>query len=106
MGAFSVGLGLYARAQYWDQFPAASRAGKDAFDPQHHCFTLDGTRHCDPEGASKTHTAHVVANIATGTGIVGALVIGAGVYLWLSGPKDVTVDVGRDHAGVAATVRF
>jgi hypothetical protein len=106
LGVFALGLGFYARAQYWDQFPAASRDGKDAADPQHHCFTLDGTRHCDPEGASKTHTAHVVANVATGTGIVSALVIGAGVYLWLTGPKGVQVDVGGDHAGVTATVRF
>lgn len=101
-----IGLGLYARSVYWQQFPAASRDGKDAQDAQHHCFTQGGTRHCDALGESKINTARKVSTVGTIVGIAGVLAAGAGAYLWWTAPNNVSVEVDRDHAAVAFTARW
>lgn len=101
-----IGLGLYARSLYWQQFPADSRDGKDAQDSQHHCFTFDGVRHCDALGASKINTARKVATVGTVVGIAGLVAAGVGTYLWWTAPRNVSVEVDRDHAAVAFTARW
>jgi len=101
-----LGLGLYGRSLYWQQFPPASRDGKDAADAQHHCFTSAGTRHCDAIGASHVATARKVAEAGTAIGIVGVIAAGVGAYLWWTAPASVTVEVGHDRAAIALTARW
>jgi tetratricopeptide (TPR) repeat protein len=106
LGGAGVALGLYGRSLYWEQFPADSRDGKDAQDAQHHCFTYNDTRHCDPLGASKVGTARKVASAGTIVGIVGVLAAGVGGYLWWTAPDSVSIEVDHDRAAVAFTVRW
>ncbi len=101
-----IGLGLYARSLYWAQFPPASQNGTDAQDPQHHCFTFGGTRHCDALGASKINTARRVGTVGTVVGIVGVLAAGVGGYLWWTSPQNVSIEVDRGRAAVAFTARW
>jgi tetratricopeptide (TPR) repeat protein len=106
LAAGAVGLGLYGRHLYWDQFPSASQDGKDAFDLQHDCFTVDGSRGCNARGQGELRTARNFGYASTATGVVAALVIGAGAYLWLTAPDSVSVDIGPGHAGAAFTASW
>jgi hypothetical protein len=101
-----IGLGLYGRSLYWQQFPDGSRDGKDAEDAQHHCFTFDGVRHCDALGASKINTARRVSTIGTIVGIAGVVAAGIGGYLWWTAPDSVSIEVAPDRAAVAFTARW
>jgi len=98
-----VALGFYGRTLYDRQFPGNDPSAPNASDPQHHCFTIDSARHCDPTGAGHITTARRVALAGTLTGVAGVLVAATGAYLWWRSPATVTVDVTADHAvtGVA-----
>jgi len=100
-----IGLGVYGRSLYDAQFPGGDPSTPDSSDA-HHCFTIGTTRHCDPAGASKLHTARRVSATGTAAGIAGAAVAIAGAYLWWRSPATVSVDVTADHAAVAVTASW
>lgn len=112
--AIAGGLGWWAQHSYWQQFPDASRDGQVAKDDQHSCWTQNEgtkiTRACNSIGASKLSTARTIAHVSTGTAIAGGIAVIGGAVLWLTAPRDeaprVTLDVGRDHAGVAWSRAF
>ncbi|HEY5923953.1 MAG TPA: tetratricopeptide repeat protein [Kofleriaceae bacterium] len=109
------GVGWWAQHSYWAQFPDASRDGQVAKDDDHPCWTRnEGTRivrECNSIGSDKLKTARTLAHVSTGSAIVGGVALVGGAILWLTAPRDeqttrVTLDVGRDHAGVAWTRAF
>jgi hypothetical protein len=101
-----IGLGFYGRSQYWSQFPQGASDGADVADATHHCFTALGARHCDAVGASHVATARKLEQAGVLTGIVGVVAAGVGAYFWITSPAQVTVELDRDHAGVAVTTRW
>lgn len=101
-----LALGFYGRSLYDRQFPNSDPSAPNASDPQHHCFTIDSVRHCDPTGASRITTARRVALAGTITGIAGLAVAATGAYLWWRSPATVTVDVTADHAVTGVTVAW
>jgi hypothetical protein len=113
--AAGIGLGLYARSAYWSEFPDGAKDGA-IMDANHNCWTeLVGTkieRQCNEIGQDHLASARRLSHISTAMGIVGALAIGAGAYLWWTAPKDeplpalgVAID---DHGltGVTLSGRF
>ena len=96
--AAGIGLGLYARSSYWSQFPDGAKDGA-IMDADHDCWTeLVNTkieRKCNELGQDHVSSARRLSHIGTAAGIVGALAIGAGAYLWWTAPADeLTPELG------------
>jgi tetratricopeptide (TPR) repeat protein len=108
-----LGLGLYARSYYWDQFPAAARDGKPVpRDTEHPCWTtLDSsgaiTRTCSQLGSERIDNARQLAQVSTAVTIGGGLVAVGGLVLWLTAPsaaERTQVDVAVFGDGASFTV--
>lgn len=99
--AAGLGLALYARHLYNDQF------GSDG-----PCFHLANGDFCRPDGQTNTNRARTLGVVASVLGGAGVVAAGVGAYLWLRAPHDlqdrVTVipQLGPDGAGIAAIGRF
>jgi hypothetical protein len=110
-----IGVGLLARSQYWDQFPAGAQDGVAVMDATHDCWTAidEGSvvRECNSRGQDATEKAHLLSQIGIGTAIAGGAIAVAGTLLWVTAPRNepapaVTFSVGADHATFAWTRSF
>jgi hypothetical protein len=105
-----LGLGLYARHLYHDQFH------NDHGDTPSSCTDDGQDKRCTTDGLTQTHRARTLGNVGTIVGVAGVAAAGVGVYLWLRAPhstsapdeKQVTLvpAVGPDGVGLAAVGRF
>lgn len=113
-GAIAIGLGLYARSLYWDEFPDGAMSGKDvAPQPGKDCWIMNGTKVCDANGTSKLATARNFAHVATGLGIASGAAVVVGALLWWTAPAarserdtHVSVVATPDRLGLAFTRSF
>jgi hypothetical protein len=110
-----LGIALLARSQYWHEFPAGSRDGTAVMDATHDCWTsvVNGriVRECNTRGREATRSAHTLSHVGLGTLIAGGVIAIGGAVLWVTAPHNeptpaVSLDVGRDHAGLAFTGSF
>lgn len=92
-GALVAGIafGLYARSAYWAEFPDGAQDGA-VMDTSHDCWTELASnklvRRCNELGQEHLASARTLSTISTVSGILGAIAIGAGAYLWWTAPKD------------------
>jgi hypothetical protein len=85
--AVGIGVGLYARHKYNDQFPT-------------HCSDPDADRPtCDQTGYANTQNARTLGWVGTGVGIAGLASVGIGAFLWFTAPKAETA-----HLAIVPTV--
>jgi hypothetical protein len=98
--AVGIGVGLYARHKYNDQFPT-------------HCSDPDADRPtCDQTGYANTQNARTLGWVGTGVGIAGLAAAGIGVFLWFTAPQSesthvaIVPTVSPDVAGLAAIGSF
>jgi len=83
-----IGLGLYGRSQYLDQFSSGHCAGSQPS--------------CDPIGVTNVDHANRIADVGTIVGAVGVALGVAGVVTYLTAPRDrITVSATRSGVGVA-----
>ncbi len=102
-----LGIGLYARNLYQNQFGHAV-PGDGLCDRQ--------TKRCESNGLKQTKRAATLGNVGTTVGVVGVAVAAVGVFLWIRSPsmprdasdKKLTVvpQIGTDQLGIAALGRF
>jgi hypothetical protein len=101
-----IGIGLYARHLYNDQF-GHMEPGDGLCDST--------KKQCERPGQSKTQRAHTLGNVGTVVGGAGVLVAIAGVYLWLRSPGStpgdhmklvVAPEVSPDGVGLVALGHF
>jgi len=93
--AAGILVGVKARSDYNAQFDNM------------HC--TDGpTSMCDDVGLQAQNDARSLANVGTVLGISGAALVGAGVVLWLTAPRDVVVTptATAQAAGISVVGRF
>jgi hypothetical protein len=101
-----LGIGLYARNLYRDQF-GHDRPGDGR---------CDDLNRCEAAGRSRTQRARTLGNVGTAVGIVGVAVAGVGAYLWYRSPRSssrppedeltIAPEITPDGLGVAASGRF
>ena len=100
--AVGIGIGLYARHLYKDQFvgSAAPCTGEDTTTPI-----------CSTEGYNNTQSARTYGFEGTGIGALGLVAVGIGSYLWFFGPADserlaVVPALAPDLVGLTAVGHF
>jgi hypothetical protein len=106
--ATGLGIGLYARHQYDQQFD------------DHHCVKQSGHNACDPTGLKQTDHARTLGTVGTIVGVAGIGVAIGGTLLWLLSPHttapapaddrrpgvSVVPAVSADGVGLTALGRF
>ena len=107
-----IGIGLYARNLYRDQF------SDDLQDDK--CHHVNGHDLCPSARQPRTDRARTLGNVGTVVGIAGVLTAGVGAYLWFRSPastsgtpsdtsdKKLTVvpQIGPDGLGIVAAGQF
>ncbi len=88
-----IGIGLYARHLYRQQFDDGRCTSDKA----------QGNR-CTPEGQKQTNRAHTLGNVGTVVGVAGVLVAGVGAYLWYRSPKSTPNDAGDKKLAIVPEV--
>lgn len=110
-----IGLGLYARHLYHDQFHNDHPGIGDDKIPSS-CTDDDQGKRCTADGLTQTHRARTLGNVGTIVGAAGVAAAGVGVFLWLRAPHSTRAPdenqvtlvpaVGPDGVGLAAVGRF
>jgi hypothetical protein len=86
-------------------------SGKNKYDAEFdngHCEDLPSGPRCNATGFANQKDAITRANIGTGFGVVGVLLVGAGAVVYLTAPKDVVVipTATASSGGLAVVGRF
>jgi hypothetical protein len=96
--ATGLGLGLYARGLYKNQFPDMHEVGDGLCDKL--------TKQCEPHGQSQVDRARTFGNIGTIVGVAGVVTAGIGAYLWIRSPRTIEAPPPAALVGLAAVGRF
>jgi hypothetical protein len=92
-----VALGLVGRSNYQSQLDSGA------------CSKSTGTLVCTPAGGAKMNDAIHLANIGTGVGVAGLVLVAAGTVLYVTAPRDhiaVAPAATPTSAGVVLTRRW
>jgi hypothetical protein len=103
-GAAGLGLGLYARHAYNEQFGPEGACTRDR-------------NLCSPAGQRQVDRARTLGDVGTAVGLLGVAAVGVGAYLWVRAPAStpavsrdpgitVVPQVAPDGLGVVAVGRF
>jgi tetratricopeptide (TPR) repeat protein len=84
---------------------SAARYYNDAFT-HGQCFYTSHGDECSPAGLATVDAAHERANIGTALFVGGAVLVGAGIVLYIEAPREHAIEIAPAAGGVTVSGRF